>query len=138
MIQKFLADIYKEMSKIDLCMLTSKTSRGDLRSRPMSNNGDVEYDGNSYFFTFKKSGKIRDITKDPFVCLNFTGKDDLFIQVSGKARIINSKQVMAGHWVPSLNLWFEQGLDTPGVVMIIVKASKIRYWHKMDQGTFRV
>ena len=58
--------------------------------------------------------------------------------MSGKARIINSKEVLAEHWVPSLNQWFEQGLDTPGVVMIIVKANKIKYWQKMDQGTVKV
>ena len=63
--QKTLPDISKEMTKIDLCMLTTKSGRGALMARPMSNNGDVEYDGISYFFTFKRTGKIRDIKRDP-------------------------------------------------------------------------
>lgn len=135
---KTLPDISKDMSAIDLCMLTTKTSRGMLMARPMSNNGDVEYDGNSYFFSYKKSGTVREIIKDPAVGLNFAGKDGLFIHVSGKARVISSKQVMAGHWVPSLNQWFKEGIDTPGVVMIVVKAGKIKYWQKMDEGTIKL
>lgn len=119
-------------------MLTTKSSRGALVARPMSNNSDVEYNGKNYFFTYKQSGKIKDIRKDAFVSLSFEGKGGLFIHVGGKAQIITAKKVMAEHWVPSLEQWFEKGLDTPGIVMLIVQADIIKYWQKMEEGTLKV
>ena len=52
MADKTLKDVAELMKDIDLCMLTTTTENGALASRPMSNNGEVEYDGNSYFFTW--------------------------------------------------------------------------------------
>lgn len=138
MAEKTLAYISIKMKNIDLCMFTTKSGRGSLSSRPMSNNGDVKYDGNSYFFSFEKSQKVKDITNDAAVSLDFITKDNLFINVTGKAKIIKSKTAMEEHWVPSLNKWFDKGVDTPGVVMIAVKAGRIKYWHKMQQGEIKV
>ena len=134
MAQKTLKYISTKMKNIDLCMMTTKSTRGAIASRPMSNNGDVKYDGNSYFFSFEKSQKVKDIMADSSVNLSFATKDKMFIDVVGKAKIIKSKSMMEEHWVDSLNEWFKQGVETPGVVMIMVKANKIKYWHKMDQG----
>ena len=42
-----LSDISKKMRKLDICMISTVGAYGHLTSRPMSNNGDVEYEGNS-------------------------------------------------------------------------------------------
>jgi general stress protein 26 len=44
---KFLSD---NMKAIDFGMLSTRTEGGAFASRPMSNNGEVDYDGDSYFF----------------------------------------------------------------------------------------
>lgn len=137
MAQKTLKYISTKMKNIDLCMLATKSNRGAIAARPMSNNGDVKYDGNSYFFSFEDSQKVKDIKQDPAVNLSFVTKDNLFIDVIGRAKIIRSKTAMETHWVPSLNQWFKQGIDTPGVVMIAVKARTIKYWHNMEQGEIK-
>ncbi len=31
-------------------------------------------------------------------------------------------------------MWFEQGIDTPGLVLIKVAAERIHYWDGKDQG----
>src|SRR5215203_3216892 len=82
-----LGDISKKMRKLDICMLTTQTGRGVLNSRPMSNNGDVEYDGNSYFFTYEGSQKIKDIENNPQVSLSFNGPKDLYLAITGKAKL---------------------------------------------------
>ena len=138
MAKKSLKFISSKMRKLDLCMMNTRGSRGVFNCRPMSNNGDVEYDGNSYFFTFENSNKVKEIKKDANVSLNFTAKKDLFITVTGKARLIRSKPVMAEHWVPSLAQWFKKGVDTAGIVMVVVKANTIKYWQNMDQGVINV
>ena len=134
MADKTLKYISTKMKNIDLCMMTTIGSRGAIVARPMSNNGDVKYDGNSYFFTYSDTGKVKDIKADPTVGLSFTTKDYMFIHVSGKASLIKDKATMEEHWVPSLNQWFKDGVNTAGIVMLLVKAKKIKYWHKMDEG----
>ena len=138
MATKRLGDISKKMRKLDICMVTTQTSRGLLTSRPMSNNGDVEYDGNSYFFSYEDSGVVKDITEAPQVNLGFEGPKHLYISLSGRARIIRSKAKMAEHWLPELKRWFDKGIDTPGIVMIHVKGNRIKYWQQKDQGEIKV
>ena len=43
-----LEAVAAKMTKLDIALLTTHTSRGNLSTRPMSNNGDVAYDGNFY------------------------------------------------------------------------------------------
>ena len=126
------------MSKLDICMMVTHAKRGGLNSRPMSNNGDVKYNGQSYFFTYEKSQKIRDLEANPEVSLNFEGKGDLYISVSGKEKLIRNKKAFEEHWVDSLNQWFPKGIDSPGMVLIHVKGSQLHYWQKNKEGKIRL
>lgn len=126
------------MAGIDICMLTTQASGQMLSSRPMSNNGEVEYDGESYFFTYEKAGMVREIKANDEVNLAFSGKNMLFISVQGKARLSTDKAAMKEHWNKDLDRWFPEGLDTPGVCMIQVSAHSIKYWQKEDEGLIEV
>ncbi|QDD91273.1 pyridoxamine 5'-phosphate oxidase family protein [Pseudomonas oryzihabitans] len=138
MADKTLHDLSKAMRDLDFCMLT--TGSGRLTSRPMSNNGDVEYDGDSWFYAYEDSAKIRDIEQDPAVGLTFTegksllGKPGLFVAIEGRAELIRDKAQFEAHWTKSLQLWFPQGTDTPGMILIKVRAERIRYWDGEEQG----
>lgn len=133
-----LGDIRKKMQKLDICMMTTQTGRGTFNSRPMSNNGDVEYDGNSYFFTYEKSKKVKELTENAQVQLSFSGSNDLYISVTGKAKLIRTKSRMEEHWQDQLKQWFEQGLNTPGIVMIHVKAKVVKYWQREQEGEVKI
>ena len=60
-----LSDISEEMRDIDFCMLTTRTESGGLAGRPMSNNRDVDYDGDSWFFAYDSARSIAEIERDP-------------------------------------------------------------------------
>ena len=135
---KTLKDIATKMANLDIAMLTTHTSRGQLSSRPMSNNGDVEYDGNSYYFTFEGSRTVRDITENPHVSLGFEGPKRLYVSIVGTARLIRQKATMQQHWLPELKQWFKDGLDTPGIVLVRVEAQRIKYWQDEDEGELHV
>jgi hypothetical protein len=82
-----LSDIAKKLKKIDFCMLATKADTGAISHRPMSNNGDVEYDGDSWFFSHDDTNKVADIRRDPRVTLSFTeppsllGKPGIFLSI---------------------------------------------------------
>lgn len=139
-----LHDLSKKMKDIDFAMLTTKTEGGEKAARPMSNNGDVDYDGDSYYFTWNTSRMVSDITGDPKVSLSFQGKSGLlgkppiFVAVEGDAEVIRDKEEFHDHWTKDLNRWFEHGVDTPGVVMIKVHATRIHYWDGEDDGEVMV
>ena len=133
-----LSAISEKMRKLDICMLTTITTRGMVSSRPMSNNGDVEYDGNSWFFTYDKSRTVKDILENPQVSLGFNGKKRLYISVTGKAKLVKSKAIMQEHWLTELKRWFPQGIETPGITMIHVKANRIKFWQDEEDGEVKL
>lgn len=138
--EKTLADLAKIMSDIDFVMLLTKTQNGAIAGRPMSNNGDVDYDGDSFYFTWENARMVADIEADPQVSLTLQGNKGLFgkppvmIAVEGRAEIIRDKAAFEAHWNSDLDRWFEQGVDTPGMAMIKVRAERIHYWDGEDEG----
>ena len=136
-----LKDISEQMRDIDICMMTTNAP-GSLASRPMSNNREVEYDGDSYFFAYDSCSAATELKADPKVDLGFVheplvGKS-FYLSVTGQAKLIYDRAEMEKHWVKDLEIWFEKGLDTPGIVMINVKASRLKYWNGQDQGELKL
>jgi general stress protein 26 len=110
----------------------------------MSNNGDVDYDGNSYFFTWDASRVVADIEGDDRVSLAFSVEpgllagNGLFVAVEGKAVVIRDKAEFKAHWKPDLDVWFQQGVDTPGLVLLKVHARRIKYWEGQEDGEVKL
>ena len=137
---KSLSDISEAMRDIDFCMLATRTSSGSIAARPMSNNREVDYDGDSYFFACDSAHSIGEIEADPNVSLTYHAKDHLlgrpgiFIAIEGRAELSRDKASFETHWTGGLDRWFEQGVDTPGLVLIKVHADKLHYWDGEDEG----
>lgn len=132
-----LAALSQKMRSIDIAMLSTKTEGGHIASRPMSNNGEVEYDGSSFYFTFEQSRTVSDIERDPMVSLAFRafrGSGHLYVAVEGEAELIRDKAQFDAHWSPDLDRWFENGTATDGMVLIKVRARRIHYWDGEDDG----
>lgn len=140
MADKKLADISEKMRDIDFAILSTRTENGAIAGRPMSNNREVDYDGDSYYFTCDDTRTVEDIARDDRVALNFQGKSGIvgqrpfFTTVEGRADLIRDKAQFAAHWSKGLDHWFEDGIDTPGLVMVHVRAERIHYWDGMDEG----
>ena len=140
---KSIEEISKRMAGIDIAILSTHTENGQIANRPMSNNGDVQYDGTSYYFTFEQSRTVSDIQANPKVALGFTSEggifsDAIYVAVEGNAELIRDKAAFKAHWTSDLDRWFEQGIDTPGVVLVKVKASRITYWDGEDEGEVKM
>jgi general stress protein 26 len=139
MSKKLLAEIAKEMAGIDIAILSTHTENGAIANRPMSNNGDVNYDGTSYYFTYEQARAVSDIQRDPKVALGFASEggiftDGIYVAIEGTAELIRDKAAFQQHWTSDLDKWFAKGVDTPGIVLIKVKAKRAAYWKGREEG----
>jgi len=140
---KTLADIAQDMAGIDIAILSTHTENGEIANRPMSDNGDVAYDGTSYYFSYEQARAISDIERDPKVALGFSSEAGLFsegiyVAVEGTAELIRDKAAFQQHWTSDLDNWFDKGVDTPGIVLIQVKAKRVTYWKGRDEGEVKL
>ena len=131
-----ISTLAKKMKNLDFCMMVTQDGHHGYHSRPMSNNGKVEFDGNSWFFTYEDSRKVKHIRNDQKVSLIYQTDKMLFIECYGYASIITQKSIMAEKWLDELTMWFPQGIETPGICMIKVTATRIQFWDKEEEGEY--
>ena len=114
---------------IDLCMLTTVDESDDLHSRPMSLNGDVDEQGNLWFFTSSNSHKASEIERTPNVNVSFIDSDQKhYVSISGDAELVHDKQKIKELWKPVLKAWFPDGPDQADVALLKVWVKKAEYW----------
>ena len=135
-----LAQLAEKMRDLDFCLLSTKAADGTIAARPMSNNREVAFDGDSWFFSDDGARMVEEIAADPQVGLGFQGKAGvlglrpLFIAIEGRAALVRDKAQFAEHWTKDLERWWPGGIDTPGLVLLQVTAERAHYWDGEDEG----
>src|SRR5688572_33482945 len=87
--QQKLQRLREIVKAVDICMLTTVDERGELHSRPMSNNRDVEFDGDLWFFTYGSSHKVDEVGRVPKVNASFADVDNqLYASLKGRAEVV--------------------------------------------------
>ena len=120
-----IAELIKD---IDICMLVTQ-SDGTVRGRPMSNNGKVEFDGDSWFFSFRESGKVADIEQDPRVELAYIATErGAWVSVEGRAEVVDDDAKKRELWEDDLGQWFQNGPDDDALILLKVRADRIHAW----------
>jgi general stress protein 26 len=139
-----LDEISEKMRDIDFAILSTRSEQGAIAGRPMSNNREVEFDGDSYFFTCDDTRTVADIKRDERVGLAYQAKSGMlgmkpfFLTLEGRASLIKDKQEFARRWTKDLEAWFKDGIDTPGLTLIKVEADRIHYWDGYDEGEVKL
>ena len=120
-----IAELIKD---IDICMFVTRAD-GTVRGRPMSNNRRVEYDGDSWFFSYRETPKLREIEADPTVELAYVGTDrGAWVSIEGTAEVVEDPDRKRALWEDSLEQWFTDGPDDDDVVLLKVRAERIHAW----------
>jgi len=105
----------------------------------MSNNGEVEFDGDMWFFSAADSRKVREIQARPSVHLSYVHLDRwLFLSVSGRARIVRDVAKKQQLWQQDLAQWFDEGPESEAIVLIKVTPATVAYWSKTEAGELRM
>jgi general stress protein 26 len=125
---------------VRVCMLTTAESDGTLRSRPMATQelkGD--FDGILWFFTEIDSGKVDEVERERHVNLAYSKPgDQVYVSISGNARVVRDRVKAAELWTPVLKAWFPRGLEDPQLALLRVEATEAEYWEAPHGAVVRV
>ena len=120
--------IAKLIKDIDICMFVTRSDDA-VRGRPMSNNGKVEYDGDSWFFSLRDTGKVREIEADPSVELAYIATEQgTWVSIEGTAEIVEDDDRKRALWDDELGQWFEKGPDDDNLILLKVRADRVHAW----------
>ena len=135
MAERSLRQIAEKLKATDIAMFVTKTGEdGKIAARPMSNNGDVSgADGATYHFT-TDDGRIDDDLRRSPQCGAIYASGDFYCAIQGQGRLIRDQAEQAKHWKDTLNKWFDNGLDTEGLILIELKPDRIAWWDGRDEG----
>jgi general stress protein 26 len=113
---------------IDICMFVTRAD-GAVRGRPMSNNGKVEYDGDSWFFSYRDTPKVEEIEADPRVELAYIATEKgTWVSIEGTAQVVEDDDRKRRLWDKELEAWFKDGPEDDNVVLLKVSADRIHAW----------
>jgi general stress protein 26 len=120
----------REMVKdIDFCMLTTINEEGDLHSRPMSANGEINSNGDLWFFTGASSHKVSEVERSPKVNVSFADTEhQQYVSISGVAELVREREKIDELWKPEFKMWFPEGKDDPEVALLRIRLEKAEYW----------
>lgn len=120
----------REMIKdMDFCMMTTVDENNDLHSRPMSLNGEVDQEGNLWFFTSANSHKVSEVSRTPKCNVSFANPDDhRYVSITGRAELVREKSKIEELWKPEFRAWFPKGTDEPDIALLRLGIEKAEYW----------
>ncbi|MEJ1155031.1 pyridoxamine 5'-phosphate oxidase family protein [Microbacterium marmarense] len=122
------ARVKELVEDIDFTMLTTIDVGGTLVSRPMSTR-QMDENGDIWFFTADDSKKADEVDADSDVGLSYCdAKGMRFVSIGGRARIVHDRTKMEELYTQSLDIWFENGLDTPDIALLRVTPVETEFW----------
>jgi general stress protein 26 len=114
---------------IEYAMLTTVDKEGKLHSRPMATNGEVEFDGDVWFFTYANSLKVDEVQRHHEVNVSYAAPNkQSYVSLSGTAELIRDRNKLEELWQPQLKAWFPKELNEPDIALIKVSVEKAEYW----------
>jgi len=123
-----IARVKALVEDIDFTMLTTQDAEGNLVSRPMSTR-QMDENGDIWFFTLEDSKKVDEAEAEHSVGLSYLdAKDHRYVSVAGRARSVHDRAKMAELYDRALDIWFEDGLATPGIALLRVTPVECEFW----------
>ncbi|WP_337003539.1 MULTISPECIES: pyridoxamine 5'-phosphate oxidase family protein [unclassified Microbacterium] len=123
-----LARVAELVADIDITMLTTVDREGNLVSRPMSTR-QMDDAGDIWFFTAQDTEKVDEAQQHPHVGLSYCdAKGMRYVSVAGTAVVVHDRAKMEELYSPSLEVWFADGLDTPGIALLRVTPTVTEFW----------
>ena len=95
----------------------------------MSVNGEIEENGDLWFFTYASSHKVDEVNDNKHVNVSFAAPaQQCYVSLSGTAELVRDREELEKRWTPELKAWFPKELDEPNIALLKVSTSKAEYW----------
>ena len=95
----------------------------------MSVNGEIEDNGDMWFFTYGSSHKVDEVEDNAQVNVSFAAPaQQCYVSLSGTAQLVTDREQLKKRWQPELKAWFPKELDEPDIALLKVTTSKAEYW----------
>ncbi len=121
-------DVWKRIKDIRFAMLTTIDEDGSLTARPMTT-VQKEFGGTLWFFTSRSSPGAKAVDANGMAGVHYSEpKDDVYVSLSGEARLEHDRARMEALWSPMVKAWFPGGIDDPDLVMVRIDVHKAEYW----------
>jgi general stress protein 26 len=114
------------LQDFDYAMLVTRTTDGELRSRPMAV-AEIEPEGLMWFLTERHSGKIGELAADNHVNVAMQSSNK-FVSISGRATPLVDHRKVEDLWNEAWRVWFPGGKDDPTLILLRVQGEKGEYW----------
>jgi general stress protein 26 len=131
-----IPEIARMLKEIDVCVFATRGKGGQLHARPMSNNRQVEWDGDSWFFAPSDGRLVAELEAEPTAVNAYKVEEGFgFISVSGRTSIETDPELKKRLWLEELERWFPNGPEDPNVSLIRVTAEHVDWWGEEGDGS---
>jgi len=115
------------IEKVGICMLTTKTAGGKLKSRPVEARPDRS-EGCIYVVTDVHSAKEHEIDSDPHLGLTFVDqKTNAYLAVAARGTVSSDLAKIKQYWKTADSLWWESQSD-PNVCVVRAELISASLW----------
>lgn len=121
-------------------MFTTRSSNGELDSRPMTTpNKAIDEDSSLWFFMSAHGEPVSEFVAQPEVDIATADPGaDRNVSVSGTAVITNDLARKRHLWSTMAGAWFSGGVDDPDLTLIQVRIAHASYWDIKDSKLVQV
>jgi general stress protein 26 len=129
--QSFQDDLWALIKDIRFGMLTHRHPDGALHAHPLTTQNKALHPGDPlYYFVSRKTELGQRLQADGNVCICYANlKDDVWISISGQARINGDLDVKKGLFNALSKAWFPGGAEDPDLELVEVEIRHAEYWN---------
>ena len=118
---------WEVIEKVAVAMLTTRTSNGELRSRPVEARPNRD-EGCLYIVTDLRSAKEHEIERDPHIGLTFIDQQsNAYLAIAGRATVITDRTTIKHYWRSTDSMWWEGPAD-PNVCVVRAELTSGSIW----------
>lgn len=129
--------IWKMIKDIKVGMLVTQ-DHGTPRARPMHLVQEA-YDGKLWFYTRRSAEKTFEAASDHDVCLSFSDQEEgIYVSLSGKANLIDDRELIEKYWNPFIAAWFPEGKDDPDLALLEINVEMGEHWKSKESKAFQL
>jgi general stress protein 26 len=119
--------VWDIIEKVGVCMLTTKTLSGELKSRPVEARPNRD-EGFIYIVTDARSAKEHEIERDPNLSFNFVDQQaNAYLAITARGTISADPATVEKYWSKADSLWWK-GPNDPTVCVIRAELTSASLW----------